>query len=147
MTASRWSRGYTTGVFDLFHFGHLNLLRNARSLCDELVVGVSTDELVFDLKGKLPAVPFEERLEIVRSIRYVDHAIPEHADDKVAAANVVGCDVIFKGSDWRGTEKWEALASTLRQIDVDVHFLDYTTTVSSTLRRAELQTRNESASS
>ncbi len=76
--------GYTTGVYDLFHIGHLNLLRNAKGMCDKLIVGVTTDDLV-SYKNKIPVIPFEERLEIVRSVRYVDAAIPQISRDKYEA--------------------------------------------------------------
>jgi glycerol-3-phosphate cytidylyltransferase len=134
----KWTRGYTTGVFDLFHVGHLNLLKNARSRCDELVVGVSTDDLVKEIKGRLPVIAFSERLAIVSAIRYVDRVVHEETDNKVEAAKSLKCDVIFKGSDWRGTEKWNHLSAELALYGIDVCFLDYTTTVSSTLRRAKL---------
>jgi len=131
--------GYTTGVFDLFHIGHLNILRNARSQCDKLVVGVTTDELAVKLKERKPIVPFAERLEIVRSIRCVDEARAEVTDDKIAAWQEVRYNVIFKGDDWRGSAKWTALERKFRSLGVQVVFFPYTTTTSSTLIRHILE--------
>ena len=98
--------GYTTGVYDLFHIGHLNLLRNAKSMCDKLVVGVSVDDLVL-YKGKRALIPFEERIEIVKSIKYVDAAIPQYDMDKLTACKKIGASILFVGDDWYGTEKWQ----------------------------------------
>lgn len=123
--------GYTTGVFDLFHVGHLNLLKNAKSLCDKLVVGVSTDELV-QYKGKRPFIPFEDRLEIVRSIRYVDAAVPQYDMDKLAACKKLGASVLFVGDDWYGTEKWEKYEGELKAEGIQVVYFPYTKGVSST---------------
>lgn len=96
--------GYTTGVFDLFHIGHLSLLRNAKSMCDTLVVGVTTDDLV-SYKGKRPVIPFEERAEIVRSCKYVDLVVPQNNMDKVSACRMLNASLLFVGEDWYGTEK------------------------------------------
>ena len=123
--------GYTTGVFDLFHVGHLNLLKNAKSLCDKLVVGVSTDELV-QYKGKRPFIPFEDRLEIVRSIRYVDAAVPQYDMDKLAEFKKLGASVLFVGDDWYGTEKWEKYEGELKAEGIQVVYFPYTKGVSST---------------
>src|SRR6185436_18748097 len=100
--------GYTAGVFDLFHVGHLRLLQNAAGLCDRLIVGVSTDELV-SYKGKSPVVPFEERMEIVRSVKGVSAVLAQSDVDKFAMWQKLQYDVMFVGDDWHGTEKWNAL--------------------------------------
>ena len=97
--------GYTTGVFDMFHVGHLNILRKAKEQCDYLIVGVSTDELVREYKNKTPIIPFEERSEIVRSIDCVDKVIPQVNRDKYEAWKELKFDVMFVGDDWKGTEK------------------------------------------
>ena len=96
--------GYTTGVYDLFHIGHLNLLKNAKGMCDKLIVGVTVDELVA-YKGKRAMIPFEDRIEIVRSIKYVDAAVPQYDMDKLAACKKLGAKFLFVGDDWYGTEK------------------------------------------
>ncbi len=98
--------GYTAGVYDLFHIGHLNLLKNAKGMCDRLVVGVSVDELV-SYKGKHAMIPFEDRLEIVRSCKYVDAAVPQYDMDKLKVCKELGAEILFVGDDWYETEKWK----------------------------------------
>lgn len=128
--------GYTTGVFDMFHIGHLNILKNARSRCDHLIVGVTTDELAFELKNRKPIIPFEERISIVKSIHFVDQAVPEKEQDKLAAWDLLRFDIIFKGSDWQGTEKWNKLEKEFQTKNVEVLYFPYTDhTSSSTLRK------------
>lgn len=124
--------GYTTGVFDLFHIGHLNLLKNANAMCDRLVVGVTSDDLVM-YKGKRAVIPFEERLEIVRSIKFVDAAIPQLSMDKMAAWEAIRFDVMFVGDDWKGTDKWQALSSQFEEKGVKIIYFPYTKGTSSTL--------------
>ena len=124
--------GYTTGVFDLFHIGHLNLLKNAKGLCDKLIVGITTDELV-SYKNKKAVIPFEERIEIVRNIRYVDAVIPQENMDKLEACKKLKCDVRFVGDDWYDTPKWKDIEKELNEIGVKVIFFPYTKGVSSTL--------------
>lgn len=124
--------GYTTGVFDLFHIGHLNMLKNAKSLCDKLVVGVSTDELV-SYKNKKSVIPFEERLEIVRNIKYVDAAMPQESMDKFATWQKIKFDIMFVGDDWYGTEKWKELESQFNKVNVKIIYFPYTKGTSSTL--------------
>ncbi|MDO4391944.1 MAG: adenylyltransferase/cytidyltransferase family protein [Clostridium sp.] len=114
--------GYTTGVFDLFHIGHVSLLRNAKSMCDTLVVGVTTDELV-SYKGKRPVIPFEERIEIVRSCKYVDAVVPQNNMDKVSACRMLNANTLFVGEDWYGTEKWKNYEKELRKEGVNVVYL------------------------
>ena len=99
--------GYTTGVFDLFHIGHLNLLRRAKAQCDHLIVGVTVDELVL-YKNKHAVIPFEERIEIVRSIKYVDEAVPQVNMNKMEAWEKYHFNRMFVGDDWKGTEKWKS---------------------------------------
>ncbi|BBY80084.1 adenylyltransferase/cytidyltransferase family protein [Mycolicibacterium pulveris] len=124
--------GYTTGVFDLFHIGHVNLLRNARSLCDKLIVGVTVDELV-SYKGKNPVIPFMERIEVVRACRYVDVAIPQLSIDKVEAVNKLNANRLFVGDDWYKTERWQEMEADLQTLGCDIVYLPYTRGVSSTL--------------
>ncbi len=124
--------GYTTGVFDLFHVGHLNMLRNAKSLCDKLIVGVTTDDLV-SYKNKKSVISFEERIEIVRSIKYVDIAVAQTSMDKIDAYNRYKFDLMFVGDDWYKTEKWEKIEKTLVRKNVKLIYFPYTTGTSSTL--------------
>jgi len=125
--------GYTTGVYDLFHIGHLNMLQNAKSMCDRLIVGVTTDELLFPYKGKKPVIPFEERLEIVRAIRYVDAAIPQISMDKFEAWEKLKFDMVFVGDDWYRSEKWDMIEKKFAEVGVRVVYFPYTRGTSSTL--------------
>lgn len=124
--------GYTSGVFDLFHIGHLNVLRNAKSICDRLVVGVSTDDLV-QYKFKKAVIPFVERLEIVRGCRYVDAVIPQESMDKFAIWEKLKFDVMFVGDDWFQTEKWKDFDKQFRDVGVRIVYFPYTKGTSSTL--------------
>lgn len=130
--------GYTTGVFDLFHIGHLNLLRNARSLCDKLVVGVTTDELV-SYKHKRSVIPFTERLELVRACRYVDAVVPQESLDKFAAWEKLRFDVMFVGDDWFKHERWQEIEQRFAAFGVKVVYFPYTKGTSSTLINEVLQ--------
>jgi len=123
--------GYTTGVFDLFHIGHLNMLKNAASLCDKLIVGVTVDELV-SYKNKKAVIPFEERLEIVRSIKFVDAAIAQNSMDKIEAWDRYKFDVMFVGDDWFRTDKWSEIEKKLKLKGVNVIYFPYTKGTSST---------------
>lgn len=124
--------GYTTGVFDLFHIGHLNMLKNAKGMCDKLIVGVTTDELV-SYKHKKAVIPFEERIEIVRSIECVDVAIPQRSMDKFEAWKKLKFDVMFVGDDWYATEKWEEYEKQFTEVGVKIIYFPYTQGTSSTL--------------
>ena len=124
--------GYTTGVFDLFHIGHLNMLKKSKSLCDKLIVGVSTDDLVL-YKNKKPVIPFEERIEIVQSIQYVDAVVPQENMDKIEAWSKLKFDVMFVGDDWYSTEKWNKIESQLHKKGVRIVYFPYTKNTSSTL--------------
>ena len=124
--------GYTTGVYDLFHIGHLNLLRKAKAQCDYLIVGVSTDDLV-EYKGKRSVIPFEERKEIVRVIRYVDEVVTQENMDKLGAWKKYHFDVMFVGDDWKGTDKWNKIESELAEVGAKVVYFPYTKGTSSTL--------------
>jgi len=129
--------GYAPGAYDLFHVGHLNLLRHAAEHCDHLVAGVVSDEMLLLTKGRLPVVPLAERLEIVRNLRLVDEVHAEVVPDKLDTWREVGFDVIFKGDDWRGTSKGKKLESDFAAVGVEVRYFPYTMHTSSTvLRRA-----------
>jgi glycerol-3-phosphate cytidylyltransferase len=124
--------GYTTGVFDLFHVGHVNLLRNAKAMCDKLVVGVTSDELV-SYKNKKSVISFEERMEVVRSCRYVDAVIPQEDMDKFTQWQKIKFDVMFVGDDWFKSEKWEAIDKQFKEEGVRVVYFPYSKGTSSTL--------------
>lgn len=124
--------GYTTGVFDLFHIGHLNLLKNAKSHCDYLIVGISTDDLVM-YKNKRAVIPFEERIEIVRAIRYVDKVVPQENMNKIEAWEKLHFNVMFVGDDWKGTQKWNTYEKQLAEVGVKIIYFPYTKGTSSTL--------------
>ncbi len=123
--------GYTAGVFDLFHIGHLTLLKNAKGMCDKLIVGVTVDDLV-QYKGKKPMIPFEDRIEIVRSIKYVDAAVPQYDMDKLEACKKLGATILFVGDDWYGTEKWEKYEEEFAKEGISIVYFPYTKGVSST---------------
>ena len=124
--------GYTTGVYDLFHIGHLNLLRKAKAQCDYLIVGVSTDDLV-EYKGKRSVIPFGERKEIVGAIKYVDEVVTQENMDKLGAWKKYHFDVMFVGDDWKGTDKWNKIEADLAQVGAKVVYFPYTKGTSSTL--------------
>lgn len=124
--------GYTTGVYDLFHIGHLNLLKNAKSLCDKLIVGVSTDELV-SYKNKRAVIPYSERIEIVKNIKYVDSVVPQNDMDKLKAWEKLKFDIMYVGDDWFETPKWKELDKKFESLGVKIIYFPYTKGVSSTL--------------
>ena len=130
--------GYAAGGFDLFHIGHLNVLKHAKSACDYLIAGVVSDEMLELTKGVSPAIPLAERLEIVRSIRFVDDAVAEVLPDKLDTWRELKFDVFFKGDDWRGTEKGLRLEREFAAVGVEVVYFPYTVTTSSTLLRRAL---------
>lgn len=123
--------GYTTGVYDLFHIGHLNLLKNAKGMCDKLIVGVTVDELV-RYKGKQAMIPFEDRIELVRSCKYVDAAVPQYDMDKLTACKKLGASILFVGDDWYGTDRWKAYEEAFKKEGIKIIYFPYTKGVSST---------------
>ena len=124
--------GYTSGVYDLFHIGHLNLLKNAKGLCDKLIVGVTVDELVA-YKKKRAVIPFEERIEIVRNIKCVDAAIPQEDLDKFKMWEKLHFDVLFVGDDWFQAPSWQEMEKKFKEVGVRVVYFPYTKGTSSTL--------------
>lgn len=124
--------GYTAGVYDLFHIGHLTLLKNCKGLCDKLIVGVTVDELVA-YKGKHALIPFEERIEIVRSIKYVDAAVPQYDMDKLTMCKKLGASILFVGDDWYGSEKWKNYEKEFAENGIKIIYFPYTKGISSTL--------------
>lgn len=131
----KYKIGYTTGVFDMFHIGHLNILKRAKAMCDYLIVGVSTDEVVQEYKHKRPVIPFEDRLAIVEAIKYVDKAIPQTTMDKMVAYKELHFDALFHGSDWKDSTMYDEIEKSFSAIGVDVVFLPHTDGISSTLIR------------
>lgn len=130
--------GYTAGVFDMFHIGHLNILKNAKQLCDFLIVAVSTDEVVEINKHKKPIIPFADRIKIVEAIRYVDKVVPQTSysiEGKKQAAIDNHIHYMFVGDDWKGTDKWKAIENTLAEVGVEVIYLPHTDGISSTMLR------------
>lgn len=130
-------RGYVPGAWDMFHVGHLNILKRARQHCGELIVGVVTDETLHDMKGKYPIVPLEERMEILGAIGIVDKVVADFSANKLDAWRRNNFDILFKGDDWRGTAKGRKLQEDMGKVSVKVHYFPYTASTSSTaLRRA-----------
>lgn len=127
--------GYTTGVFDMFHIGHLNILRRAKEQCDYLIVGVSTDELVEHDKNKTPIIPFYERCKIVEAIKYVDQVVPQPDKNKFAAWEKYHFNKMFVGSDWKGTIQWDEYEKQFLNMNVKIIYLPHTDGISSSKLR------------
>lgn len=125
--------GYTTGVFDLFHVGHLNILKQAKENCDFLIVGVSTDELVQSYKHRTPVIRFDDRVRIVEAIRYVDKVVPQEDLDKFKAWKWLRFDKIFHGNDWKGSSLYDEMERRLSAVGVETVYFQYTAGVSSSL--------------
>lgn len=140
----KYKIGYTTGVFDLFHIGHLNILRQAKELCDYLIVGVSTDDLVASYKGKTPIIPYTDRVEIIKAIKYVDEVVPQITRDKLVAWNTYHFDCMFVGDDWKNSSIFKEIEHIFAPLGVDIIYFPYTPKVSSTLLRQELHKREKS---
>lgn len=128
----KYKIGYTTGVYDMFHIGHLNIIRRAKELCDFLIVGVSTDELVEHEKHKTPVIPYAERAEIVSAIRYVDKVVPQYDKNKFEAWEKYHFDVMFVGTDWKGTPQWKEFEKQFEPLRVEIVYLPHTDGISST---------------
>lgn len=134
--------GYTSGVYDLFHIGHLNLLKNAKGLCDKLIVGVTTDELVA-YKNKKAVIPYHERMEIVRNIKFVDAVVPQENMDKFKMWERLKYDIMFVGDDWFKTPKWKELDEKFKEVGVKIIYYPYTKGTSSTLINETLKKLRE----
>lgn len=124
--------GYTAGVYDMFHIGHLNVLRRAKEECDYLIVGVSTDELVQKEKNKTPVIPYTERAEIISSIKYVDEVVPQYDKNKFGAWEKYKFNKMFVGSDWEGTPQWKKYEEQFKPVGVEIVYLKHTDGISST---------------
>lgn len=125
--------GYTSGVYDLFHVGHLNILNKARQMCDKLIVGVTTDELMKDYKKKKAVIPYIERSEIVANIRSVDVVVPQESMNKIDAWQKLKFNIMFVGDDWHNTPKWNEIEEDLKKQDVKIVYFPYTKGTSSTI--------------
>lgn len=133
MMQKKYKIGYTTGVFDLFHIGHLNIIRQAKEQCEYLIVGVSTDDLVEKYKHKKPIIPYDERAAIVAAIRYVDEVVPQKTMDKLEAWKRLGFEVMFHGDDWKGSKMYDEVQKKFSEHGVDLVFLKHTDGTSTTL--------------
>ena len=134
----KYKIGYTTGVFDLFHIGHLNILKKAKEQCEYLIVGVTTDELCHKRKNKLPIICEDERMEIVEAIKYVDKVVPQNDMDKLKAVKEFSVNAVFVGSDWQGTDAWIQYEKEFNEVGCTVVYLDHTDGISSTILRERL---------
>lgn len=138
MSEKKYKIGYTTGVFDMFHIGHLNILRRAKEQCEYLIVGVTTDKLSFERKNKFPIICEKDRMEIVEAIKYVDLVVPQNDMDKLAAVKQHGIDAVFVGSDWKGTPSWNEYEKQFATVGCNVVYLDHTDGISSTILRERI---------
>ncbi|MFD0829837.1 adenylyltransferase/cytidyltransferase family protein [Neobacillus sp. M.A.Huq-85] len=138
MNQKHYKVGYTTGVFDLFHVGHLNILRKAKEQCDYLIVGVSTDELVMEYKNKQPVIPHRERMEIVEGIKYVDDVVQQNNRDKFLAWETLQFNVMFVGDDWKGNALFNEVEKKFSMVGVDIIYFPYTQGVSSTIVKQKI---------
>lgn len=139
LTKNKKIVGYTTGVFDLFHIGHLNILKNAKSNCDILIVGVTTDKYAHEYKKKKPIIPFEERVKIIESIKYVDKVVPQIDHNKFSAWKKLKFDIIFVGDDWMGTKKWKNFEKEFEKYDVTIKYFARTQGTSSSQIKKKLE--------
>lgn len=134
----KYKIGYTTGTFDLFHVGHLNIIREAKKQCDKLIVGVHSDEWVYHLKKKFPVINFEDRKTILEAIKYVDLVIKNETLDKISVWKEYGFDVVFSGDDYKGSELWKGFEEEYRKVGVDVVYIPYTKSISSSKIKEKL---------
>lgn len=131
--------GYTSGVFDMFHIGHLNILKRAKERCDYLIVGVSTDEVVQDYKHHTPVIPFKQRAAIVEAIKYVDKVVPQTTMDKLQMWEQNHFDVMFHGDEWKGTELYNKYEQEFAKVGVQIEYLPHTDGISSSQLRIKLK--------
>lgn len=134
----KYKIGYTTGVFDMFHIGHLNILRRAKEQCEHLIVGVTTDDLCYTRKHKRPIINENERMAIVEAIKYVDKVVPQADMEKIRPVKELNADVVFVGSDWKGTDSWNQYEKEFAKVGCAVVYLDHTDGISSTILREKI---------
>ncbi len=135
---SKFKVGYTTGVFDMFHVGHLNILKKAKEQCEFLIVGVSTDEVVKNYKGRTPVIDYESRKAIVEAIKYVDLVVPQTSLDKLEAYKKYKFNALFHGDDWKGTGMYNEIEKKLAEVGVQVIFIKHTKGISSSMLREKV---------
>lgn len=138
MEKKKYKIGYTTGVYDMFHIGHLNVIKMAKEQCEYLIVGVTTDELCYSRKQKYPIICETDRMAIVAELRSVDRVVPQENMNKLEAVKKYGADAVFVGSDWKGTESWNKYEKEFAEVGCSVIYLDHTEGISSTILRARL---------
>jgi len=138
----KYKIGYTDGVFDMFHVGHLNMIEEAKKYCDYLIVGVHSDKIVEEYKHRKTVIKEKDRLRIISSLKPVDKAVLNHTRDKLELHNLYKFDVVFIGSDWQGTERWNNFEKVLKEVGVDVVYIKYTDGISTTLIRESLGEKN-----
>ena len=138
MSDKKFKVGYTTGVFDMFHIGHLNIIQRAKEQCEYLIVGVTTDELCFSRKNKYPIICEADRVAIVEAIRFVDKVVLQEEMDKLAAVKKYGIDAVFVGSDWKGTDAWNVYEKEFASVGCSVVYLEHTDGISSSILRERL---------
>lgn len=143
MENKKFKVGYTTGVYDMFHIGHLNVLKRAKEQCDYLIVGVTTDELCFKRKNKYPIIPEKERMAIVAELRCVDQVVKQENMDKLAAVKKYGADAVFVGSDWKGSDDWNRYEKEFEKVGCTVVYLKHTDGISSTVLRERLNCEDQ----
>lgn len=138
MTSKKYKIGYTDGVYDLFHIGHLNMIQTAKENCEYLIVGVHADNVVKEYKNKFPIINENDRKRIIESIKGVDKAVINRFRDKIKLWELYHFDVIFIGDDWKGTERWNKFEKELAKINVDVVYVPYTKGISTTEIRRKI---------
>ncbi|MBQ3116184.1 MAG: adenylyltransferase/cytidyltransferase family protein [Clostridia bacterium] len=141
MAEKKYKIGYTTGVYDMFHIGHLNILKKAKAMCEYLIVGVTTDQLSINRKNKKPVICEQDRVEIVKAIRYVDRVELQEDMDKISAVKKYGADAVFVGSDWKGTPAWDNYEKQFAEVGCEVVYLDHTDGISSSILRKKLNSQ------
>lgn len=135
---AKFKIGFTSGVFDMFHIGHLNILRRAKEQCEHLIVGVSTDELVQSYKHKMPVIPFEQRIAIVEALKYVDEVVPQKTMDKIEMWRNKPFNVMFHGSEWAGTDLYNHYEEEFAKVGVKIVYLPHTDGISSSILREKV---------
>lgn len=135
--------GYTTGVYDMFHIGHLNVIKKAKEQCEYLIVGVTTDKLCYERKGKYPIICEEDRMAIVRELKSVDKVVKQENMDKILAVKEYNADAVFVGSDWKGTEAWKNYEKEFAEVGCTVVYIEHTDGISSTILRERLNRGEE----